>query len=86
MFELCERMKRHLALAKCVVYSCSWQQREKLAKEFQCKYYHGGTADNEERLEAMAGADHVTVATSALGISVDFPVFVYTLHVDNHPA
>ena len=55
---------------------------EELAEALDCAYYHAGRVDRAERLQQWSEGGGFIVATSALGIGVDFPGIMFILHVD----
>ena len=83
LVEAAVAMCRRRALErKGVVYCRSKAQCETIAEELGCSYYHAGTLDRAERLEAWVESDGFIVATSALGTGIDIGGIEFVLHVD----
>jgi superfamily II DNA helicase RecQ len=80
---MCKRWAEKLRRTKQkgVVYCLSKAQCERIAKELGCAHYHAEVEDRAERLQEWVEQGGLIVATSALGIGVDFPGIVYILHV-----
>lgn len=63
------------------MYYKSRKQCEGLAESISCLYYHANVPDQGERVQEWLKHGGLIIATSALGIGVDYLGIVYILHV-----